>query len=148
MMRYWCHVIIVQTLVLWSVMMTIRLKAACSNPCISPIFWLWEWGLLMMSWDDPTHDVMSWVHSWPHLMTSWVGSSHDVMSWVVSWRCEIRSWVDLLMTYFWHHQYHASFGLIYTTSWSEHLLGSMVQQVPCGTGGHGFNSHGWLPHLM
>ena len=24
----------------------------------------------------------------------------------------------------------------------EHLLGSMVQQVPCGTGGHGFNSHG------
>ena len=30
----------------------------------------------------------------------------------------------------------------------EHLLGSMVQQVPCGTGGHGFNSHGWLPHLM
>ena len=25
---------------------------------------------------------------------------------------------------------------------SEHLLGSMVQQVPCGTGGHGFNSHG------
>ena len=24
----------------------------------------------------------------------------------------------------------------------EHLLGSMVQQVPCGTGGHAFNSHG------
>ena len=24
----------------------------------------------------------------------------------------------------------------------KHLLGSMVQQVPCGTGGHGFNSHG------
>ena len=24
----------------------------------------------------------------------------------------------------------------------------MVQQVPCGTGGHGFNSHGLLPHLM
>ena len=28
-------------------------------------------------------------------------------------------------------------------SWKEeHFLGSMVQQVPCGTGGHGFNSHG------
>ena len=25
---------------------------------------------------------------------------------------------------------------------NEHLLGSMAQQVPCGTGGHGFNSHG------
>ena len=25
---------------------------------------------------------------------------------------------------------------------SQHLLGSMVQQVPCRTGGHGFNSHG------
>ena len=29
-----------------------------------------------------------------------------------------------------------------TSSDEEHLLGSMVQQVPCGTGGHGFNSHG------
>ena len=34
------------------------------------------------------------------------------------------------------HQ-HNSTGLA-----NEHLLGSMVQQVPCGTGGHGFNSHG------
>ena len=25
---------------------------------------------------------------------------------------------------------------------TEHLLGSMVKQVPCVTGGHGFNSHG------
>ena len=25
---------------------------------------------------------------------------------------------------------------------TQHLLGSMVQQVPCGTGGHAFNSHG------
>ena len=30
----------------------------------------------------------------------------------------------------------------------QHLLGSMVQQLPCRTGGHWFNSHGWLPHLM
>ena len=34
------------------------------------------------------------------------------------------------------------------TKMHKHLLGSMVQQIPCGTGGHGFNSHGWLSHLM
>ena len=33
---------------------------------------------------------------------------------------------------------HRAFDL----SEAEHLLGSMVQQVPCGTGGHGFISHG------
>ena len=36
----------------------------------------------------------------------------------------------------------AEFESIDVSGGEEHLLGSMVQQVPCGTGGLGFNSHG------
>ena len=65
-----------------------------------------------------------------HFLALRVGATHDVMSWVISWRQEIRSWVDLLMTYFWHHQYHASFGLIYTTSWCHEKKKSFLWKGP------------------